>query len=199
VVAAYSAANRISVLSDYPCYYHISRADHGNAGYRPLDPASYLKNLAEALDIVDSNTEPGPSRDRPHRRWLRSEIVGRLRGGKLLQSAEDFRVDFVREARSLVIARFSAGVDAGLSPRERLVACLLRIGDLTALLRLADWENNLQFSARLLGAMWRDGALVLEVEAALADGESNPVELSEQGRSLILMPPYQRPCEMSCR
>ena len=76
VVAAYFAAKGISVLSDYACYYHISRVDQGNAGFRPLDPRAYLKNLAEALDVVDANTEPGPARDRLHRRWMRVEMGG---------------------------------------------------------------------------------------------------------------------------
>jgi poly(ribitol-phosphate) beta-N-acetylglucosaminyltransferase len=189
VVAAYFAARRISVLSDYPCYYHITRADQGNAARRPFDPRSYLANLSEALDIVDANTEPGAARDRLHRRWMRVEIVRRLRGRKLLRSAEDFREDFAREARTLVQDRFSAGVDAGLAPAERLVAALLRAGNLPALLQLADWENGLRLDASLRNAQWRDGAFVLDVAAVLVDTADSPIELRDRSGSREMVPP----------
>jgi len=189
VVAAYFAAERISVLSDYACYFHISRGDRKNAGFRPLEPRSYLAYLAEALDIVDANTEPGPARDRLHRRWLRVEIVGRLRGAKLLRADPDFREEFVREARTLVKDRFSVGVDAGLSPLEHLVARLLRSGDLPALLQLATWESNLRVQAHLRGTRWEQGSLVLDVAAVLLDGADKPVKLQARNGSRVLMPP----------
>ena len=189
VVAAYFAAKRISVLSDYACYFHISRGDHGNAGYRPHEARSYLGYVAEALDIVDKFTEPGPARDRLHRRWMRIEILGRLRGARFLQEPPAYREEFVREARSLVNDRFAAGVDAGLSPLDHLVARLLRSGDLAALLQLAGWESNLRVQARLRGTRWDEGTLVLDVVGVLVDGADNPVELQARGGSRVLMPP----------
>ena len=177
------------MLSDYACYYHISRVDHGNAGFRPLEPRGYLGNLAEALDIVDANTEPGPARDRLHRRWMRVEIVGRMRGRRLLRADPDFREEFVREARTLVQDRFALGVDAGLSPLDHLVARLLRTGDLPALLQLADWESKLKVQALLRGIRCEDGALVLDVAGVLFDGMDNPVELQDRDGSRVLMPP----------
>ena len=80
VVSAYLHARGISVLSDYPCYFHTARGDGGNAGFRPLEPVGYFRNLRDALDAVEALTEPGALRDRLHRRWLRVEMVGRLRG-----------------------------------------------------------------------------------------------------------------------
>jgi glycosyltransferase involved in cell wall biosynthesis len=189
VVAAYFAAQRISVLSDYACYFHISRGDHGNAGYRPHEALSYLGYVGEVLDIVDKFTEPGPARDRLHRRWMRIEILGRLRGARFLKEAPAYREEFVREARSLVNDRFAPGVDAGLSPLERVVAGLLRTAGLSALLQLAEWENDLKVSARLRGSVWRDGALVLDVAATIVDGEGKPVQLSEHDGSPVLVPP----------
>jgi glycosyltransferase involved in cell wall biosynthesis len=189
VVAAYFAAERISVLSDYACYFHISRGDQGNAGLRQVEPRGYMANIAEALDIVDKFTEPGAARDRLHRRWMRIEILGRLRGARFLQEPPAYREEFVREARSLVNDRFAPGVDAGLSPLERVVAGLLRTAGLSALLQLAEWENDLKVSARLRGSVWRDGALVLDVAATIVDGEGKPVELAEHDGSPVLVPP----------
>ena len=82
MVSAYLHARGISVLSDYPCYFHTARDDGGNAGFRPLEPVGYFANLRDALDAVDALTEPGALRDRLHRRWLRVEMVGRLRGAR---------------------------------------------------------------------------------------------------------------------
>jgi glycosyltransferase involved in cell wall biosynthesis len=189
VVAAYFAAQRISVLSDYPCYYHITRDDQGNAARRPFDPRSYLAYLSEALDVVDANTDPGPARDRLHRRWMRVEIVQRLRGRRLLRADEDFRDTFAREARAVVLDRFAPGVDAGLQPLDRLAAALLRAGDLATLKQVAEWETDLRVRARLDSARWRDGALVLDVSAGLVDGEGKPVELTNHGGSRVLTPP----------
>ena len=59
VVSAYLHARTISVLSDYPCYFHTARDDGGNAGFRPLEPVGYFANLRDALDAVDALTEPG--------------------------------------------------------------------------------------------------------------------------------------------
>jgi glycosyltransferase involved in cell wall biosynthesis len=177
VVAAYFAARRISVLSDYDCYFHVARVDEGNAARRPFDPRSYLANLSEALDVVDANTDPGPARDRIHRRWLRSEIVQRLRGGRLLRASEEFRVGFVREARLVVLDRFSLGVDDGLQPLDRLAAGLLRAGDLASLLELAEWEAGLRLDAVLHRASWMDGDLVLDVATTLVDGAGESIAL----------------------
>jgi glycosyltransferase involved in cell wall biosynthesis len=189
VVAAYFAAERISVLSDYACYFHISRGDQGNAGLRQVEPRGYIANIAEALDIVDKFTEPGAARDRLHRRWMRIEILGRLRGARFLQEPPAYREEFVREARSLVNDRFAPGVDAGLSPIEHLVAWILRNGDLAAFVQVADWESKLSVQARLRGARWHLGNLVLDVAGVLVDGTGKPVELRASAESRVLTPP----------
>jgi glycosyltransferase involved in cell wall biosynthesis len=189
VVAAYFAAERISVLSDYACYFHISRGDHGNAGLRQVEPRGYMANIAEALDIVDKFTEPGPARDRLHRRWMRVEILGRLRGARFLGEPPDYREEFVRAARSLVNDRFAPGVDAGLSPIEHLVAWILRNGDLAALVEVADWESKLRVQARLQSARWDAGNLVLDVAGTLVDGAGKPVVLQAGAGSRVLTPP----------
>jgi poly(ribitol-phosphate) beta-N-acetylglucosaminyltransferase len=188
VVAAYFAAKNVSVLADYPCYYHISRPDHGNAGFQRLDPPSYLAYLAEALDVVDANTEPGRARDRLHRRWLRVELVGRLRGRKLLAGPDDFREEFTREAGQLAEARFAPGVDAGLSPLDRLVARLMRDRDVSSLVRLAKWEGGLTVSAQLDSARPGDGHLALDVSAELLDDNGDPVVVRLRDGARVLAP-----------
>lgn len=84
VVRAYFLSRRTSVLSDYTCYHHVQRGDGHNVTAGRLDPSGYFASVREALDVVDANTEPGALRDRLHRRWLRNEMLSRLRGKRLL-------------------------------------------------------------------------------------------------------------------
>ena len=91
IAEAYLRAENVSVVSDYVCYYHIRRDDGSNAGFERFDPVGYFKNLREALDVVERYTEPGPVRDRLFRRWLRVEMVERLRARRLLNLPDDYR------------------------------------------------------------------------------------------------------------
>ncbi|MET9973372.1 glycosyltransferase family 2 protein, partial [Streptomyces sp. NPDC006356] len=106
VTEAYLRAGNVSVLSDYVCYYHVRRDDASNAGFRRFDPGGYFKNLREALDVVERHTEPGPLRDRLFRRWLRVEMVERLRGRRLLSLPADYRRELFEEIHRVVVERF---------------------------------------------------------------------------------------------
>lgn len=119
VTEAYLRAENISVLSDYLCYYHVKRDDASNAGFQRFDPVGYFKNLREALDVVEELTEPGPLRDKLFRRWLRNEMVERMRGQRLLKLPEDYRRELFDEIHKVVVERFGPGVAAGLPPRSR--------------------------------------------------------------------------------
>ncbi|WP_329120689.1 glycosyltransferase family 2 protein [Streptomyces sp. NBC_01465] len=147
VTAANFAAKRISVLSDYTCYYHVGRPDAGNAGFQRFDPAGYFGNLCEALDIVDAHTEPGALRDRLHRRWLRVEIVGRLTGKRYLNAPDDWNKEFFREARKVATERFAPGVAAGLPAMQRATATLLVQDRPDAVRELAQWDAGLKAQA----------------------------------------------------
>ncbi len=171
VTEAYLRAENVSVLSDYVCYYHVKRDDASNAGFRPIDPVGYFGNLREALDIVDQYTEPGPLQDGLFRRWLRNEIVERLRARRLLTMAPDYRREMFREMRSVAVDRFGPGVAAGLTPIQQVVAGLLvadRVGDLET---LAEWEATVKPIAELRDLAWQDGALKVDFTVEYASGD----------------------------
>ena len=170
VTAAFFAARTISVLSDYVCYYHVRRDDASNAGFQRLEPSKYFANLAEALDIVAANTEPGALRDRLYRRWYRVEMVERLRGRRLLQAPDDERRELFDEIRRLSGERFGPGVGAGLPPMQRIVGGLVDADRYDDLVRLADWEEDINARARLDDLGWHAGALHLAVTAELRAG-----------------------------
>jgi hypothetical protein len=155
VTAAYFLADRISVLSDYVCYFHVARPDASNAGFRPFDPAGYFGNLREALDIVDAHTEPGALRDRLHRRWLRVEMVGRLTAPRYLDAPAEWRGEFFEQVRSALAERFAPGVAAGLPAPQRAVVALVEQGRPDAVRELARWESGVRTkaSARVSGEL----------------------------------------------
>lgn len=175
VAEAYLRAENVSVLSDYVCYYHLKRDDESNAGFRRFEPAGYFKNLREALDVVERYTAPGPLRDRLFRRWLRVEMVERLRGRRFLALPEDYRRELFEEIHGVVVERFGPGVAAGLPPAQRVVAALAAAGRFDDAVAFAEWEAALALRAVPVGVAWRDGMLRIEFTAEFIR-ERRPLE-----------------------
>ncbi|MFF8102994.1 glycosyltransferase family 2 protein [Streptomyces sp. NPDC016640] len=159
VTEAYLRAANVSVLGDYVCYYHIRRDDASNAGFRRFDPAGYFGNLREALDVVERYTEPGPVRDRLFRRWLRVEMVERLRARRLLGLPDDYRRELFAEIHKVVVERFGPGVAAGLQPTQQVVAALAETDRYDDVVAFAAWEAGVAPTAAPTRVEWRDGSL----------------------------------------
>ncbi|MER6423055.1 glycosyltransferase family 2 protein [Streptomyces sp. NPDC001137] len=170
VTEAYLRAANVSVIGDYVCYYHIRRDDSSNAGFQQFDPVGYFKNLREALDIVDRYTEPGEVRDSLHRRWLRVEMVERLRGKRFLVKPDDYRRKQFAEIHQVVVERFGPGVAAGLQPTQQVVAALVAADRYDDVVAFAEWETGLGLSAKPGTVEWQDGRLRLDFAAELTAG-----------------------------
>lgn len=190
VTRAYLLAENISVLSDYVCYYHVKRDDASNAGFQRFDPVGYFDNLREALDIVEEHTEPGPLRDRLFRRWLRNEMVERMRGQRLLRLPHDYRKELFDEIHSVVVERFGPGVAAGMMPTQQIVAGLIaadRLGDVE---EFAKWEAGIKPAGGLETVAWQDGRLRVAFTAEYRSG-GEPITFrtdSESGKDLLAPP-----------
>ncbi|MFE4666902.1 glycosyltransferase family 2 protein [Streptomyces sp. NPDC056716] len=165
VTEAFLRAGNVSVLSDYVCYYHLRRDDSSNAGFQRYDPAGYFGNLREALDVVERYTEPGPVRDRLFRRWLRNEMVERLRGQRFLSAPEDFRRDLFEQIHRVVVERFGPGVTDGLQPTQRVVAALVAAGRYDDVTAFAEWETGVALKAVPEQVSWRDRTLRIDLTA----------------------------------
>ncbi|MDH6565884.1 glycosyltransferase involved in cell wall biosynthesis [Streptomyces sp. SAI-117] len=189
VTEAYLRADNVSVLSDYVCYYHLKRDDASNAGFQRFDPVGYFANLREALDIVEKYTEPGPSRDRLFRRWLRNEMVERMRGRRLLAAPEDYRKELFTEIRGVVVERFGPGVAAGLQPIQQVVAALIADGRLDDLVAFAEWEAPIAAKAEPDGVAWEDGVLRIGLSAELASRGAPLTFPAEGGATPLTKPP----------
>ncbi|MFE6412862.1 glycosyltransferase family 2 protein [Streptomyces sp. NPDC057837] len=159
IAEAYLRAENVSVLSDYVCYYHLRRDDGSNAGFERFDPVGYFKNLREALDVVERYTEPGPVRDRLFRRWLRVEMVERLRARRFTKLPDDYRRELFAEIHEVVVERFGPGVAAGLQPTQQVVAALTAADRYDDVLAFAEWEAGVAPKAAPGDVEWRDGAL----------------------------------------
>ena len=172
VTEAYLRADNVSVLSDYVCYYHIKRDDASNAGFQRFDAVGYFKNLREALDVVERYTEPGPVRDGLFCRWLRVEMVERMRAQRLLSLPEDYRRELFDEIRGVVLERFGPGVTAGLLPTQKIIAALIAADRLDDLVAFATWEAGVKAAVTPDAVEWQDGALRIRFTAEyLSAGE----------------------------
>lgn len=191
ITKAYFLAERISVLADYHCYFHVGREDAGNAGYQPIDPASYFGYVREVSNIILAHTEPGPVRDRCLRRQLRMELLGRLDGRPFLAQDEHYQRSVFDQAHQLALDVMPLSVDAGMSPTLRVKASLLRENRLADLAAVVERDLDIKASATLERTDWRaDGAFELQVSANLIGPDGKPVTYDEQDRQLLLpLPP----------
>ncbi|MER5333446.1 glycosyltransferase family A protein [Micromonospora sp. NPDC002717] len=188
VVRSYFLSRRTCVLSDYTCYHHTRRGDAGNVTATRLDPAEYYASLREALDIVDAHTEPGPLRDRLHRRWLRNEMLNRVRGRRMLDAPEEWLAQVVREIQGVIRERFAPGVAAGLPPLQRVLAHLAEQGRVADLRRLAEWETGVRAAGTVDRHEVAGTALTVTVSARL-ESAGRPVTFAADGdRDLLVLP-----------
>ncbi|MER7894562.1 glycosyltransferase [Micromonospora sp. NPDC094482] len=188
VVRAYFLSRRTCVLSDYTCYHHVRRGDAGNVTATRLDPASYFASIHDALDIVDASTEPGQLRDRLHRRWLRNEMLNRLRGKRLLTAPEDWLEQVALETQKVIQDRFTPGVAAGLPPLQRAVAYLTERGRIADLRRLARWEAGIAVRATIEDYQLADRAVTMTVAAELRSADQPVGFRSDNGRDVLVLP-----------
>ncbi|MGW5669613.1 glycosyltransferase family 2 protein [Micromonospora sp. NPDC003776] len=187
VVRAYLLSGRTCVLADYTCYHHQRRVDAGNVTATRLDPVEYYAGLREALDIVDAHVPPGALRDRLHRRWLRNEMVERLRGRRMTDAPQEWIEHVGGEIRQIIRERFAPGVAAGLPPLQRAIASLAEQGRVADLRRLAEWEAGVRAHASV-GSWAVSGCTVtLTFDAELHAGDA-PMRFGADGRDLPVFP-----------
>jgi glycosyltransferase involved in cell wall biosynthesis len=188
VTETYLLASSVAVLSDYVCYYHVKRDDASNAGFQRFDPVGYFKNMREALDIVERNTEPGPLRDKLYRRWLRNEMLERLRGRRLLAHPKDYRRELFDEIRAVLNERMGPGVVAGLQPTQQIVAALVATNRFAEVEQLARYEAEIKPVGRLESLTWDGGALRIGFTAEYYVDGSPITFRGEGGQDLLDLP-----------
>ncbi|HEY6740265.1 MAG TPA: glycosyltransferase family 2 protein [Actinopolymorphaceae bacterium] len=178
VVAAYARAATVSVLADYVCCHWVKRAEKGtNLSARRFDARGYFRAVRDVLDLVDTFVPSGIERDRWYAHWFHGKLLrqlsGRTVGHALVHGWHGGRH---REIRRLTRERFGPAVDRWLPVSMRLRAALLRSrGRRLTLARLAAAEHGLTIASRVRRLTWKDGELVVEVEARLRYADGAPV------------------------
>ncbi|SDT11812.1 glycosyltransferase family A protein [Actinopolymorpha singaporensis] len=179
---AYTRAKSVSIVGDYVCYYWTRRDDGGNNSGNALNLRAYYQNLRQVMDAVVEGTEPGDLRDRLLRRFLRAEMLGRLREPKLNRYSEGYRNAGYKEVRKLALERFREddGVVSDLAPVVRLRAVLLLRDRLDGLRELATRCEKVHAELSVEEVGWRDGAFRIGVRVVLVHSDGRPVVVTER-------------------
>ncbi|MEU8316349.1 glycosyltransferase family 2 protein [Micromonospora sp. NPDC048887] len=184
MAAAYLLAERVCVLADHPCYHHVRRVDAGNVTATRMDPAEYYGALRAALDIVAAHRPAAGARLRLHRRWLRKEMLSRLRGQALLNAPRQWADQVAGEVGQLLKERFAPEAVAGLPPIFQVIAHLAGQGRTADLHRLAEWEASIRARATVDRWRVRGRTLTVGVSADLAAGDE-PLRFDDQGLPVL--------------
>jgi poly(ribitol-phosphate) beta-N-acetylglucosaminyltransferase len=188
LVRSYLAAQCVSIVGDYPCYFYLKRDDGRNSAATPPEPRAYYGYLREILDIIDQKVEPGAFRDKLQRRFYRGEMLGRLHYGRLVKGSPEYRATLFAEVRRLVLERFPDTVPAGLEAQHRVRATLVRDGRLDDLKDYVRRIEEVTATATVDNMQWRDGVLHADVEAGLVMPDGSPLQLIRRGGRYVLDP-----------
>jgi poly(ribitol-phosphate) beta-N-acetylglucosaminyltransferase len=186
VLTAYFAADVISVLADYPCYFWVF--NEGTTNYSGgMDPTTYYPYVVEALDIVEANTEPGPHREALLAHWYRAKVLAFMeRSASRIAPAR--REALFQITGELSRTRFAAS-DPYLTPARRVLSALLRAGDGAHIVALSEAMRGLTAGPVVRSAHWRDGVLYVEVEAALSYANGEAVRFHRRDAAILWIPP----------
>jgi hypothetical protein len=169
VVTGYLLAEVVSIYADYTCYFHIRRVDMANAGFRKTNWRGYFDNLADALDVVVSHTDPGEERDLIFRRWLQVEMVQRLSGSRWLRFTDEEAAALFRNAHRVASRYFGEGVVSLLQPMQQRIARALLAGDAEEVRRIADQAAPWATYPSVLQVGWVNSSLQISGTVQLSD------------------------------
>jgi len=179
-IQAYAHARSVAVVADTACYFYRRRRTGGrNFGDTTIVPADYFRELAAILDVIDTQVEPA-ARPAARARYYRGEMLGRLRGEVMLNYDPAYRREIVDEIRNLATTRFPAEAHDELPMFTRVQSRLLLDDDVDGLVQLARGFETLKLTATTTAPQWRDGQLMLRLDAHLTLGDE-PFRLERYG------------------
>ena len=197
VVNAYLQAQVVSVAADQTYYYLVGRRDGGNSSTGAVDWEEYFRSLAEAVDVVERHTDPGPFRDRLLRRWLQTEMCGRLSGRRYLnRSSEDVR-ELFEHAHAVARDHFGPGVVSLMPPLLQPVGQAIIDGDAALVRRQAEAVAAWSIQAEIRQVGWAGKRLQVTGTVGLTDHrpDSSPTALEQ--RFAELLPALSRPAHLA--
>jgi hypothetical protein len=187
VVNAYLKAHVVSIAADQTYYYLVRRRDGGNISTGPVDWKEYFGSLAEAVEVVERNTDPGPFRDRLMRRWLQSEMCGRLSGQRYLSRDSEDAQKLFEEAHAIARDHFGPGVVSMLPPLLQPVGQAIIDGDAALVKRQAEAVAAWSVQAEIRRVGWAGQRLRVSGTVGLTDHQpdSSPSALEQRFAELV--------------
>lgn len=188
MATAYTHARRIAVLADGDVYFHSSRHDGGNAAYRPYGAAEYYAALRRGIEIVIASAASDAERNAYLDRWVRQEMLSRLRSVIVRSLPERDRTAFFREVQELLRTAIPASVIPALPADHRWWAALAREAEPEEFWRAVDVVDLTRRSAlagRPAAQVLADAVSPATLDAAVRVAEADP-ELTSRGARSIL-------------
>lgn len=189
VLQSYFTARNVAMLGEAPCYFFTKRSDGGNSSATRIEPVGYYRDLREAIDVVEANTQPGELRDRILRRFYDRCMLRKLREPRIVRLPDDYRKELFEQVRLLAEERFPATVAAGLSVANRLRAALVQRGDLVGLVTFGERCNQIVARAELREARWTENDVIrIDFTAELGYPDGQPLRFVPTRAGLQLDP-----------
>lgn len=180
VVTSYLRAKRVSVYADYPCYYLAYEAGRAHISQQKPDWHGYFTSIRACLDRVDAESTDPERRRIMRSRWLRAEVISRLRGDGHAKLATP---ELLHEARQLILDRYDDTDLEPLKPVDRMLAELLAAGRDEDVAALARWESGLLVTTVASGARTNaDGTAAISLRSTLTAQEPMPALSDGAGR-----------------
>jgi glycosyltransferase involved in cell wall biosynthesis len=193
VVSAYLQAHIVSVAADQTYYYLLGRRDGGNSSTGAVDWEEYFRSLAEAVEVVERHTDPGPFRDRLLRRWLQTEMCGRLSGRRYLnRSSEDVR-ELFEHAHAVARDHFGPGVISLMPPLLQPVGQAIIDGDAALVRRQAEAVAAWSIQAEIRQVRWAGKRLQVSGTVGMTDDQPDSSSAALEQRFAELVPDMSRP------
>ncbi len=156
--AAYLRADVVSVYAETDCYFHTSRDDGRNAGFRSYDPVPYYAVVEEVIDLVEDHLPAGAARERYLSRWLRNELIGRLRSPIVRDLPTARRQVFYDEVSRIVRQRYAPTALRATTATVAVGAAIARHAPMSEFYRADDALHRIDVRA------WEDdGGIGLEL------------------------------------
>lgn len=188
-MAAYFAAERISIYADHPFYYWTRREGTAHASLDLKDPHEYVEvALNRVLDLVEEHVPPGPRRDRIKAHWLERKLLPIVARAPMLEYPLEYRAEMVRAARALVDQRYAPDADRELHFSARVRVHLLRAGATEALMALARTEQAITTRAVAEQVTWGQEGVEIGLRVELLHRDGQQVEFAEEGGRLRWVP-----------
>ncbi|GAA2749625.1 glycosyltransferase family 2 protein [Amnibacterium kyonggiense] len=180
VVTAYLRARRVSVYADYPCYYLAYETGRAHISQQQPEWHGYFGSIRACLDRVDEEAVDTEQRRIMRSRWLRVEVIARLRGDGWAKLGSP---ELLHEAHRLLVERYDDADFHRLRTLDRLTAELVLAGRDDDIAAVARWETGLQVSTVATDVrVEADGGVRIELRSELVTTAPLPDLADPAGR-----------------